>query len=265
MNVLTFDIEDWFHLLDVPSLENFEEWDDFEKRIHIGLSEILRLLRKYDVKAIFFIIGWVADKYPDIVKLINDEGHIIGSHSYYHRLVYKLTPQEFEQDLCDSLKSIEKITGAPVKAYRAPGFSIGPTENWAFDILAKHGIELDASVFSPLRAHGGYGSSFNQEFEISTAHGIIKELPMSYFDLHFIKLVTHGGGYLRFYPKTILKLLWRKSYNMVYLHPRDFDIDQPRIEGLSFLKRIKAYLGLRSTSSKLEMLLKRYEFNSVEI
>ena len=140
MNYLTFDIEDWFHLLDVPFLEDPNSWDKYESRINIGFNKILDICDKSNVKAIFFVLGWIADKYPNIVKSIDNRGHLIGSHGYHHKLVYKLTPKEFENDLVRSINSIEKVLGKKIKSFRAPGFSIGPNEDWAFNILAKNKV-----------------------------------------------------------------------------------------------------------------------------
>lgn len=260
MNYLTFDIEDWFHLLDVDYLENPIEWDRYESRIEAPTNRILDLLDKYETKAIFFVLGWVADKYPELINSIHKRGHLIGSHGYHHRLVYKMTEEEFEVDLIRSLKSIANITGVYPRLFRAPGFSIGQKQQWAFDVLIRNGIILDASVFSPSRSHGGFGLNHNSKFQINRNKGSLVELPMSFVDLGLFKLVLHGGGYFRLFPYWILNFLWRKEYNMIYLHPRDFDPNQEVLPDLGKFRTFKTYVGLSSTEGKLEKLLISKEF-----
>lgn len=260
MNYLSFDIEDWFHLLDVPYLEDYSTWDNYESRVEAPTMQILELLDTYETKAIFFVLGWISDKYPNLVREIEKRGHLIGTHGYHHRLVYKMSPEEFEKDLIRSIKSIESVTGQKPKLFRAPGFSIGPDEDWAFDLLIKNGIKVDASVFSPARSHGGYGSDYNREYVIQRPNGYLLELPMSYSNIGPFKVVFHGGGYFRMFPSFILRLSWSKKYNMIYLHPRDFDSEQKRLPGLGVLKTFKSYVGLRHTFYKLESLLKKHNF-----
>ena len=144
MNILTFDVEDWFHILDNESTKNEKQWSQLESRIHQNMDKIFALLEKHDQKATFFTLGWVARKYPEIIRKIDGLGHDIANHSDMHQLAYEFNREEFRQDLECSIKSIEDVVGKKVKAYRAPGFSVMHQNKWVFDELIKNGIEMDS-------------------------------------------------------------------------------------------------------------------------
>lgn len=153
--ILTFDIEEWFHILDIDSLEEKKDWNRFEQRVYENTQRILDLLKENNIKASFFVLGWIAKNYPDLVQKISDQGHEVGTHSFNHLLIYKYSPKEFEKDLKDSVNSIQKIINKKVRLFRAPGFSIKKDNLWAFEILAKENISIDSSVFPAARSHGG--------------------------------------------------------------------------------------------------------------
>ena len=178
MFILTFDIEDWFHLLDNDSTLTDRQWGRFAPRIEQNTDRILKLLSAKNVRATFFCLGWIAKKHPHVIKTIHAAGHEIGSHSYSHRLIYKQTLEQFRQDTLRSIDVLENLTGTKVRAYRAPGFSITSRNPWAFEVLAENGIEIDSSVFAARRAHGGFADFGFGRAHPNRASGIrLKEIP----------------------------------------------------------------------------------------
>jgi peptidoglycan-N-acetylglucosamine deacetylase len=154
MNILSFDIEEWFHILDNDATKSEADWANFPERIYQNMDLIHELLGSQ--KATFFCIGWVARKYPDVIKRISAAGHEIATHSDLHQLAYEQSHRVFNEDLSRSIQHLEALTGKKVKAYRAPGFSIMEENKWVFESLINHGIEIDCSVFPAKRAHGGF-------------------------------------------------------------------------------------------------------------
>jgi peptidoglycan-N-acetylglucosamine deacetylase len=266
MNILTFDIEEWFHILDTGISKNEAGWNALESRIHENVDRILdALCRGKNHRATFFCLGWIAKKYPEIIRKIHGEGHEIASHTSMHRLVYEQNPEGFQTDVEDSIRGLEDLIGKKVTVFRAPGFSIGKSTPWAFECLAQCGIEIDCSVFPASRAHGGFKEFGRDVPSIISCNGIaIKEFPINLFSLLGKNLVFSGGGYFRLIPYPVLSLLFkRSSYTMTYFHPRDFDASQKVIDGLSPLRRFKSYYGLRKAFSKFEHLLDDFSFTDV--
>ncbi len=262
MNILTFDVEDWFHVLDNPSTKDEKQWIQLESRIHQNMDKIFDLLEKNNQKATFFTIGWVARKYPEIIKYIDSRGHEIASHSDMHQLAYEFNREEFRQDLEMSVKSIEDITGKKVRAYRAPGFSLMNQNKWVFEELIKNGIEMDCSVFPAKRAHGGFEEfGYAEPAYIEVGGSRIKEFPINIYPVFGKNIIFSGGGYFRLIPYPLMKHFMNNSnYVMTYLHPRDFDAEQPMIEGLSAFRRFKSYVGLKGSCQKLEKLINDFTF-----
>jgi polysaccharide deacetylase family protein (PEP-CTERM system associated) len=262
MHLLTFDIEEWFHLLDNESTKTIHEWKNYEVRIHQNMDRIFTILENNQQKATFFCLGWIAETYPEIIKEIVNRGYEIGSHTHMHQLVYEQSPKEFENDLERSVKTLEDITGKKVKYFRAPGFSIKEENKWAFEILVKYGIETDSSIFPAPRAHGGFPSYGESVPSILKYNGIqLKEFPINYKTLFNQQLVFSGGGYFRLFPYPLLKH-WSKqsNYIMTYLHPRDFDAGQPMIKDLPLLRKFKSYVGLKGAEKKLGKWLGDFDF-----
>jgi len=261
MNILTFDIEEWFHLLDNESTKGEKQWVNYESRIHNNVDRILDILDRHDTKATFFCMGWIARKYPEVIRKIS-ERYEIGSHTDMHQLVYEQGEKAFREDVSSSLKLLEDISGKKVKYFRAPGFSITENEKWAFEILVENGIEVDSSVFPAPRAHGGFPSYKSPKPSIIKYNGIeLKELPISYSTVLGKHIIFSGGGYFRLFPYSLIKY-WSKNsdYIMSYLHPRDFDPGQPMIEDLSKIRRFKSYVGLKSAEKKMDKWLNDFEF-----
>lgn len=262
MRILTFDIEEWFHILDNESTRTHREWSQYESRIESNVERVLELLLKKKKKATFFCLGWIAEKYPNIIKKIDTLGYKVASHSYSHQLVYEQSEKEFRDDLSRSVKILEDLTGKKVRAYRAPGFSLRFWSGWFFDALADNGIEIDCSIFPARRAHGGFKDFYWSRPVLIVQNGIqIKEFPINTYRLFGNRIIFSGGGYFRLLPYCIIKRLTdRSDYVMTYFHPRDFDKAQPVIKELSLFRRFKSYYGLSSAMSKLEALLDHFDF-----
>lgn len=266
MRILTFDIEEWFHILDNESTKTVNEWLNYESRIHANMERIFELLSQNNQKATFFVVGWIAEKYPEVVKKINDYGHQIGSHTHMHQLMYEQKRAEVQEDLRKSINILESITGKKVSAFRAPGFSITEKNKWVFDILAENGITHDSSIFPAGRAHGGFPSYSRAEPSIIDSNGYhIREFPINTASILNNKWIYSGGGYFRLTPYKLIKY-WTESseYVMTYFHPRDFDPDQPVIKDLSRSRKFKTYVGLSSCMQKLEKWTSEFEFTDLQ-
>lgn len=262
MNILTFDIEEWFHILDNDSTRSEKEWSNFEYRLEANMDRIFELLERKNQKATFFVLGWVAREFPRVLKKINDYGYEIATHSDRHQLAYEQSKDEFRNDLEKSIKSIEDVIGAKVKSYRAPGFSIKEENKWVFEELVRYGIETDCSVFPARRSHGGFESYGVAEPSIIQTSGVeLKEFPINLYEIGGKKMIFSGGGYFRLLPYWMIKQMMKKSdYVMTYFHPRDFDKDQPLIEELSRIRKFKSYYGLSGAFNKLDKLITDFEF-----
>jgi polysaccharide deacetylase family protein (PEP-CTERM system associated) len=260
MKILTFDIEEWFHILDNDATKTEAEWEGFESRIHGNMDKIHEMLG--DQKATFFCLGWVARKYPEVLKDINRRGHEIATHSDLHQLAYEQNRQTFEQDLERSIKSIEDVIGKKVRAYRAPGFSLMEQNKWVFEVLMKNGIEIDASIFPAERSHGGFAQFGHAEPCWIDIDGMrMKEFPINLSSFAGKNLIFSGGGYFRLFPYPLLDFMTKNSdYVMTYFHPRDFDAEQPMVPGLNFVRKFKSYYGLKGCLSKLDKLIKKHDF-----
>jgi len=264
MNILTFDIEDWYNCdFITPDLN----WDKYEVRIYEGVDQILEELDIRKVKATFFCLGWIADKHPDIIRRIHKNAHHIGCHSYQHELAFRLDRNGFKQDTEKAKKQIEDLIGEPINAYRAPGFSITERNIWSLEVLTGLGFEYDCSIFPAPHDYGGFISYGKAEPAIlNLSNGSqIKEFPVNTKNLFGKNLVFSGGGYFRFFPYALIKN-WsvNSSYLMTYFHTRDFDPGQPMIDSLPVMRKFKSYVGLSGAFSKFQKLLGDIDFISVE-
>ena len=262
MNILTFDIEDWFHLLDHSATKSEAEWINYTPRIHQNLDRILSILEKSNTNATFFVLGWIAEKYPEIVKQLTCLGYELGSHTHLHQLVYNQGHKSFKKDVERSIKTLEDISGQKIKCFRAPGFSITEETPWVFEILTELGVEIDCSIFPVHRAHGGFPSYGSSMPAIIKHKGIeLKEIPISYTTVFNKPIIFSGGGYFRLFPYPLIKYWSKKSkYMMAYIHPRDLDPNQPLIPDLSFKRKFKSYVGLKNAEKKLNKWLTEFDF-----
>jgi peptidoglycan-N-acetylglucosamine deacetylase len=266
-NALSFDIEDWFHLVDIDHVADPNLWPQLPSLVTEQTQWILQTLAERHVKATFFILGWVADRHPEVVRMIADAGHELGTHSFWHRRVDQLSRQEFYDDLKQSIDVIEQNGGRKVLGFRAPSFSITPGSEWAFDVMHDLGLRYDASLFPAPRGHGGYPchQEAHQFRKIPSGRPML-ELPMSVLRAGPFLLPFSGGGYMRLLPEWMILRCFdtfnrRRLPVVVYLHPRDFAPDCPRVP-MPLGRRFKCYVGLKTTRGKLQALLARYRFDT---
>lgn len=263
MNILTFDIEDWYNVDFIT--EDFN-WDKYEVRIYSGVERILERLEKDNIKASFFCLGWLAEKHPDVIKRIDSMGHHIGCHSYQHQLAFRFTPEEFRSDTDKAKKLIEDVIGKEVNAFRAPGFSITKNNLWALDVLIQLGFTYDCSLFPANHDYGGYpdyGVVGPATLQLSS--GTLKEFPISFHQIMGKNLVFSGGGFFRLFPYWLIKKWSKESpYLMTYFHPRDFDPDQPIFESQKGIRKFKSYVGLKHSFTKFDRYLNDFEFVNIE-
>lgn len=261
INAFTVDFEDWYQGLEIIGID---QWSQFESRIHIGAERLLHLLKDFNVKATFFVLGYIAERYPALVRQIAEEGHEIGVHSYAHQLVYRQTEREFREDLRRSISVIEDAVGKPVYGYRAPFFSITPKSLWALDILVEQGIRFDSSIFPIWNYRYGFPSADVRPFRIKTNRGLLLEIPISCPTLKGFRLPVNGGAYLRILPYKVLAWGIRRVHQLgcpavIYIHPWELDPDHPVLD---LPKRIGLthYIKLSSTLPKLRQLLTDFCF-----
>ncbi len=261
-NGLSFDIEDWFQVENLRGACPRESWDRQELRVEVGTSRILDALAEAGQHATFFILGWVAERRPQLVRRIADAGHEVASHGYGHELVYRLTPDAFRDDLRRSKKLLEDITGVSPRGYRAPSFSITRESLWAIDVLREEGFWYDSSVF-PTSVHDRYGLEDYGTRPYRWPNGLW-EIPMAVAELGGQRLPVAGGGYFRLLPYGLSRWLLRRINAAdqpfaFYLHPWELDPDQPRVAVSRWLG-FRHYVNLASTRRKLRRLLEDFRF-----
>lgn len=267
MNILTFDIEEWFHIkFDNNFLEDEMSLSNYESRLNQNMEFIFDALDSSGKKGTFFCLGWVARKYPNIIKKIDSLGHEIGSHSNNHKLLFKLNREELREDLKKSKNSIEDLIGKKIDIYRAPSFSLGESNSWMIEELIDFEIKYDCSIFPAIRENGGFPSFVSSSpCLIKTKNNCeIKEFPINFYNLFGKNIIFSGGGYFRIFPYFIIKRMMKdSSYVMTYFHPRDFDPDQPVLKDISLIRYIKSYIGLKYSKNKLIKLLNDFKFECV--
>lgn len=264
MNILTFDIEDWYNC---DFITANADWDKFEVRIYDGVERILEELDNRKIKATFFCLGWIAEKHPDVIRWIYKQGHHIGCHTYKHELLYRFDKDAFRTDTEKSKKLIEDLIGKKVDAFRAPGFSVNKKNLWVFDILSELDFTYDASIFPASHDYGGFPEfGISEPVLLDLPNGaIIKEFPMTTATIFGKSIVFSGGGFFRLFPYHVISH-WsnRSPYLMTYFHTRDFDPGQPVLESLPLLRKFKSYVGLSTSFNKFKLLLDNFNFESIE-
>lgn len=256
----TVDLEDWYHIY--PP----ERWDAMESRLEEPTLWLLDQLAERGITATFFVLGYIAQRHPDLIRHIAAKGHEIGSHGYDHMPVFKKTPEGFADDIALSLDIIENIINIRPDLYRAPSFSITEKYSWVWPILAEKGIRRDSSLFAAPRRDGGCKDVPNRAFSIKLNNGnTIQEYPILPEEIGPLRIPFSGGGYFRILPKMLLKH-WIMSANapvIFYIHPRDIDPSLPDIPILDKTRKWMVYHGLRSARNKLISLLDSVTFGSI--
>ena len=264
-NAFTVDVEDYFHVQSFAHNIDRSTWDSFPCRVVANTHAVLRLLDRAQARGTFFILGWVAERFPQLVRDIHSAGHEIGSHSYWHRLIYEMTPDEFRDDLRRAAEAIGAVTGERVVAFRAPCFSITRSSLWALDILAEEGYRYDSSIFPVYHDNYGIPDAERSPHRLNRASGALWEFPPSVFQFWKLNLPVAGGGYFRLYPWRLsqaclahINRAQREPF-MFYIHPWELDPDQPRLPA-KLKSRFRHYQNLRTTVPKLERLLSKFRF-----
>ena len=268
LNAMTIDVEDYFHVAAFADIVSPDQWPSFESRVCQNTDRILEMLGEAEVHATFFVLGWVAERFPDLVKRIHQAGHELASHSYDHALVYDKTPDEFRQDLRRAKTAIEQASGVVVTGYRAPSFSVVERSLWALDVLVDEGYTYDSSIY-PIR-HDRYGiPSWPRHIQrLERQGGCLWELPGSTVNRLGLNLPMGGGGYFRLLPywwtrNGIRALNSTEGRPAVfYLHPWEIDPEQPRLKA-GPLSCFRHYRNLNQTEARLRRLLKDFRFGTI--
>ena len=267
-NMMTVDVEDYFQVSGFESVVTRDSWHEYESRVVRNTQRVLELLDEAGVRATFFVLGWTAEHYPSVVRDIAAGGHYLASHSYWHRLVYRLTPAEFREDVRRAKGVIESISGTPVYGYRAPSFSVVESSLWALDVLIEEGHTYDASIF-PIR-HDRYGIPDwpRQSALVRRESGSILEVPGTALRTHGATIPL-GGGYFRLFPYSWTRAAVRRMNErdrkaaMFYIHPWEFDPGQPRVAAPLF-SRLRHYNQIGQTTSRFRNLLRDFAFGPIE-
>jgi polysaccharide deacetylase family protein (PEP-CTERM system associated) len=264
-NVMSVDVEDWFCVHNLSRHIRYADWDKCESRVERGTGTLLELFDKHGVEATFFVLGWVAERFPDLVREIERRGHEVGTHGYSHQLLTSMRPEDFRADLQRSLAVLRGLVSQEVRGFRAPSFSLTRSTLWAVDILRECGIRYDSSVF-PVGFHPDYGIPDAELRPHRLAEGLT-ELPMGVAELLGRRIPCSGGGYFRLYPYALTRTLMRSCNRqgrpvMFYLHPWEADPGQPRVNGLPWTNRFRHYNNLHKTVERLERLLADFQFTS---
>ena len=266
LNAFTVDVEDYFQVSAFEKDVSRHDWDRYDCRVVENTQRMLELLDRHGVRATFFVLGWIAERYPELVQQIHAAGHEIGSHGYWHRLIYEQTPEEFRDDLCRSRDILMDIIGQRIEAYRAPSFSVTKQSLWALEILVEEGFQIDSSVFPIHHDRYGIPGAEPRLHVIETPAGPLWEFPPSVAKIAGLHVPVGGGGYFRLSP-----LRWTCRYLrrinraegqpfMFFVHPWELDPGQPRIQTHSRLSRFRHYVNLSSNERKLTALLQRFRF-----
>ena len=268
VNAMSVDVEDYFHVSVFDGIVPRSQWARMESRVCANTTRLLELFAEYNVRSTFFVLGWVAERHPQLVKTIADGGHEIASHGYAHRLIYDQTPAAFREDVRKAKHLLEDASGCAVLGYRAPSYSITPRSLWALDILIEEGYRYDSSIF-PIR-HDRYGIpvSPREPFPIEREGGTLMEVPGSTVRVGPLNLPIAGGGYFRLLPYQWTR--WgiarlnaiEQQAAVFYIHPWEIDPEQPRLQA-GWLGRLRHYRNLDQTEARLRALLTDFRFSTV--
>jgi polysaccharide deacetylase family protein (PEP-CTERM system associated) len=268
VNAMSIDVEDYFHVSVFDGIVPRLEWERMESRVVANTTRLLHLFDEFKVRSTFFVLGWVADRHPELVRTIAGRGHEVASHGYAHRLIYDQTPGAFRDDIRRAKQLLEDAGGQRVVGYRAPSYSITPRSLWALDVLLEEGYEYDSSIF-PIR-HDRYGIpvSDRRPYSIERAQGTLIEIPGSTTQFGPVNLPVAGGGYFRILPywwtqwgiQRVNQLEQRPA--VFYLHPWEIDPEQPRLRA-GRLGRFRHYRNLDKTEARLRRLLTDFRFDTM--
>jgi polysaccharide deacetylase family protein (PEP-CTERM system associated) len=264
-NAFTIDFEDWYQAFEIFKIDS---WHKFESRIERNCQRMLEILKAHDVKATFFVLGYLADNFPELIRCIHELGHEIGSHSYSHSAVVRISSSQFDEEISRTNEAVRKITGKNPIGFRAPMFSIIDETNEAFDILAKNGMRYDSSIHPTLQYRFGIikADRFRHEI-ITTSRKKIIEIPVTTARMFGVNLPVGGGAYFRLWPYWFTKWNFQRVNNqgrpaVFYFHPWEFDSEQPKID-VPWKLSATHYHRLASTEKKLHKLLTDFKFSTM--
>ena len=266
-NALTIDVEDYFQVSAFAPYIRRSEWDARECRVERNVGRILELLSQRDIKATFFTLGWLAERYPQLVRAIVAGGHELASHGYGHERASDLSREAFTQDVTRAKRLLEDLSGKPVLGYRAPSFSIGTANLWAFDVLADAGYSYSSSVY-PIK-HDHYGMPDSPRFAYRLANGLL-EVPVTTLRVMNRNLPSSGGGYFRLLPYALSRWMLRKVNRedreaaVFYFHPWEIDPGQPRIAGINAKTRFRHYVNIDRTEGRLQSLMQDFRWGRMD-
>lgn len=265
LNALTVDVEDWYHICAVETKIKPQDWQNYESRVEKDTNKILAILREADVKATFFILGYIAERYPNLISSISKEGHELATHGFGHNLVYRQDESSFKDDLIKSIAILENIIKNKIIGHRAASFSITKDSLWALEILSLNGIRYDCSIF-PIR-HPRYGIKDAPRFPYKINDSLM-EFPPSTISIFGRNIPVAGGAYLRLLPYWFIRYAITKINGIgkpahIYIHPWELDDSQPKLD-IPFSRKFTHYANLKTTEYKLKMLLNDFKFGTVK-
>ncbi len=266
-NALTIDVEDYFQVSAFAPYIRRDEWDTRECRVERNVERILAMLAERDVKATFFTLGWVAERYPQLVRHIVEGGHELASHGYGHERASDLSEAAFREDITRSKHLLEDLGGRPVLGYRAPSFSIGTGNLWAFDQLARAGYRYSSSIY-PIK-HDHYGMPDSPRFAYRVGAGLL-EVPVSTVRMGKRNLPSPGGGWFRLMPYALSRWMLNRVNQedreaaIFYFHPWEIDPGQPRIAGINAKTRFRHYVNIDRTENRLRQLLQDFRWGRMD-
>lgn len=266
--VFTVDVEDWFQVSAFDSHVSRSEWDTLPSRVERNTDRLLQLCADTGTVGTFFTLGWVAERYPALVRRIAEQGHEVASHGYWHQRIPTLREEAFREDVLRARSVLEDLSGAPVVGYRAPSFSLTDDVPWATRVLVETGYQYDSSRFPISRP--GYGTASGQRVphRLRTTAGDLHEYPPAVWPVAGIQLPVAGGGWFRQFPAWVIhrglqSVLHSGQPAVFYLHPWEIDPDQPVLP-VGMLTRIRHYRGLSACERRLRALLERFSFTSFQ-
>jgi len=263
----TVDVEEHFQVSAFEAHLPRERWDGLESRVTSNVGVLLDLLARHGARATFFVLGWVAERQPDLVKAIGRAGHEVASHGWDHRRVTQQTPEEFRQSVRKTKAALEALTGSPVLGFRAPSFSIVAGREWALDILVEEGYRYDSSLFPVRRPGYGYAAGRREPHWLERPAGRLAEVPPATLRVAGVNLPAAGGAYFRLFPYWLVRSALRGCERRgvpgtFYIHPWETDPAQPRLN-VPWITRVRHYGGLHRTAARLERLLGEFRFTSI--
>jgi polysaccharide deacetylase family protein (PEP-CTERM system associated) len=266
--VFSVDVEDWFHILEVPSTPELSRWPSLESRVEKNFSRMLAMFDDAGVRTTCFFLGWVGERFPTLVREAAEQGHEIASHGYSHRPVFSQTPAEFLQDVQRAKQILEDASGRPVLGYRSPGFSVTEDTPWFFDQLIAAGYAYDSSVFPASRGHGGIAKANRAPHVERGARGSITEFPITVAPVAGRPFCFFGGGYLRLFPYFLIRAMSKRVLAdgrpvIFYVHPREIDPQHPRLR-MNLYRHFKSYVNLHTMEPKIRRILSDFRLRTFE-